>query len=121
MDGELFSRTIEAIYDAAVSFDHWPAALGQLGKVFGANRVALVSRDLATMRGSATGMDPSDQHEYFHVWKDRNVYNTRTPTWRAGEIVTGRQILPVSDLLRSDYYNGFLKPRDSHSLLRISL
>jgi len=121
MDGEIFSRTIEAIYDAAASADRWPVALDQLREAFGCNRVALVNRNLETMQGNAIGMDVSSLGEYFSVWKERNIYNRRTSIWRAGEILTGEQIVPASDLLRSDYYNGFLKPRDSYSLLRISL
>ena len=66
-------------------------------------------------------MDDASRAEYFSVWKERNIYNTHTPTWRTGEIITGQQIVPPADLLRSDYYNGFLKVRDSYSLLRISL
>lgn len=121
MDAETFSRTIETIYDAAVSLDRWPVALSQLGKIFGSHRVAMVDRNLETMQGGAVGMDPSNSCEYFSVWRNHNIYNNRTLSWRAGEIITGEQILPSSDLLFSDYYNGFLKPRDCYHLLRISL
>jgi DNA-binding CsgD family transcriptional regulator len=121
MDGETLSRTIETIYDAAVSSDSWPVALDQLRKLFDCNRAFFVDRNLATMQGNAIGMDDPSRAEYFSVWRERNIYNTRTQTWRTGEIITGQQIVPPADLLRSDYYNGFLKPRDSYSLLRISL
>jgi DNA-binding CsgD family transcriptional regulator len=121
MDAKTFSRMIETIYDAAISFDHWSVALDHLGKMFGSHRVALVERNLKTMKGNAIGMDPADRDEYFNIWKDKNIYNSRTLSWRAGEIVTGQQLLPVSELVRSDYYNKFLKPRDSFYLLRISL
>lgn len=121
MDAATFSQTIEAIYDAAISFDCWPVALDHLGKMFASHRVALVDRNLETMQGTAIGMALADRDEYFNIWKNKNIYNTRTSVWRAGEIITGHQIVPVSELLRSDYYNGFLKPRDSFHLLRISL
>ncbi|HTQ33548.1 MAG TPA: LuxR C-terminal-related transcriptional regulator [Stellaceae bacterium] len=121
MDAETYSRSRDASYDAAVSADGWPGALNLLGKMFASHRVALVDRNLETMHGTAIGMDAADRIEYFDVWRDKNIYNTRTPVWQAGEIITGDKILPVSELLRSDYYNGFLKPRDSFHLLRISL
>lgn len=121
MNGETFSRTIEAIYDAAVSFDRWPAALDQLGIVFGCSGVSLVERDVVTMRGKAVGIDPSSLQEYFSIWNDRNIYNMRTPIWQTGAITTDRELLPKPDLLHSDYYNGFLRPRDMCSLLRITL
>jgi DNA-binding CsgD family transcriptional regulator/PAS domain-containing protein len=121
MDGETFSRTIEAIYDAAASFDCWPTALDQLGKIFECSGVSLVDRDPETMQGRAIGMDPSTLQEYFSTWTNSNIYNVRTPVWQTGAITTDRDILTKSELLRSDYYNGFLKPRDMCSLLRISL
>jgi len=121
MDAETYSRALDAIYDAAVSAGGWPAALDHLGKMFASHRVALVDPNLETMQGTAIGMDAADRSEYFDVWRDKNIYNIRTPIWQAGEIITGDQILSVSELLRSDYYNGFLKPRDSFHLLRISL
>src|SRR5579863_3779857 len=121
MNGENLSPIIETIYDAAASHDCWPDTLSRLGTAFRSNRCALVERNLETMHGSAIGMDPPSRDEYFSVWKERNIYNTRTPIWRAGEIVTGPQIVPISELLRSDYYNDFLRPRDSFHLLRISL
>jgi DNA-binding CsgD family transcriptional regulator len=121
MDGETFSRTIAVIYDAAVSFDCWPRALDQLGMVFGCSEVSLVDRDPVTMQGRAIGIDPFSLQEYFSTWNDRNIYNTRTSAWQVGAITTDREILSKQELLRSDYYNGFLKPRDMCSLLRITL
>jgi len=73
------------------------------------------------MQGNAVGVDLPSLPEYFSVWKERNIYNRRAPIWRAGEIITGPEIVLVSDLLDSDYYNGFSKPRDSFHLLRNSL
>jgi DNA-binding CsgD family transcriptional regulator len=121
MNDEAFSQTIGSIYDAAVSFDRWPGALDQLGKIFGCSGVSLIDRDPETMQGRAIGIDSSSLQEYFSTWKDRNIYNIRTPVWQTGAIITDREILTKSELLRSDYYNGFLKPRDMCSLLRISL
>jgi DNA-binding CsgD family transcriptional regulator/PAS domain-containing protein len=121
MNGEALSRAIETIYDAAISFDRWPAVLDQLSEIFGCSGASLIDRNLDTMQGRAAGIDPASLSEYFGVWNDHNIYNMRTAIWRAGEIVTDRDILSKSELLRSDYYNGFLKPRDMCSLLRISL
>jgi DNA-binding CsgD family transcriptional regulator len=121
MNDLAYSRTIGAIYDAAVSFDRWPTALDQLAQVFGCNAISLVDRDLDTMQGRAVGIDPPSLHEYFGTWNERNIFNIRTSVYETGAIQTDRQILSKSDLLRSDYYNGFLKPRDMYSLLRISL
>ena len=45
----------------------------------------------------------------------------RTLEWRPGAIELDRQIVPKAELLASDYYNGFMKPRDMHAVMRLTL
>ena len=121
MDEPAFSRVLDAIYDAATSFDRWPAALERIGEVFGASYVGLIDRNLNTMEGRAiaVGIDLASQREYFDVWSTHDVLRQWTPAYRAGAVQTDRDILPRTELLRSDYYNGFMKPRDMHAVLRL--
>ena len=123
MDEPAFSRVLDAIYDAATSFDRWPAALERIGEVFGASYVGLIDRNLHTMEGRAiaVGIDLASQREYFDVWSTHDVLRQWTPAYRAGAVQTDRDILPRTELLRSDYYNGFMKPRDMHAVLRFTL
>ena len=123
MDQPAFSRVLDAIYDAATSFDRWPAALERVGEVFGASYVGLIDRNLNTMEGRAVavGIDLASQREYFNVWSTHDVLRQWTPAYRAGAVQTDRDILPRTELLRSDYYNGFMKPRDMHAVLRLTL
>ena len=123
MDEPAFSRVLDAIYDAATSFDRWPAALERIGEVFGASYVGLIDRNLNTMEGRAiaVGIDLASQREYFDVWSTHDVLRQWTPAYRAGAVQTDRDILPRTELLRSDYYNGFMKPRDMHAVLRFTL
>jgi DNA-binding CsgD family transcriptional regulator len=123
MDQPAFSRAIDAIYEAATSFDRWPAALERVGEVFGASYVGLIDRNLNTMEGRATavGIDLASQREYFDLWSTHDVLRQWTPAYRAGAVQTDRDILPRTELLRSDYYNGFMKPRDMHAVLRLTL
>ena len=123
MDQPAFSRVLDAIYDAATSFDRWPAALERVGEVFGASYVGLIDRNLNTMEGRAiaVGIDLASQREYFDVWSTHDVLRQWTPAYRAGAVQTDRDILPRTELLRSDYYNGFMKPRDMHAVLRLTL
>jgi hypothetical protein len=123
MDRPAFSRAIDAIYEAATSFDRWLAALERVGEVFGASYVGLIDRNLNTMEGRATavGIDLASQREYFDLWSTHDVLRQWTPAYRAGAVQTDRDILPRTELLRSDYYNGFMKPRDMHAVLRLTL
>jgi DNA-binding CsgD family transcriptional regulator/PAS domain-containing protein len=123
MDEPAFSRVLDTIYDAATSFDRWPAALERIGKLFGASYVGLIDRNLNTMEGRAitVGIDLPSQREYFEVWSTHDVLRQWTPAYRAGAVQTDRDILPRTELLRSDYYNGFMKPRDLGAFLRFTL
>ena len=123
MNEPAFSRVLDAIYDAATSFDRWPAALERIGEMFGASYVGLIDRNLNTMEGRAiaVGIDLASQREYFDVWSTHDVLRQWTPAYRAGAVQTDRDILPRTELLRSDYYNGFMKPRDMHAVLRFTL
>lgn len=123
MDATLFDQTIGAIYDIALAPGGWQGALDRLGQLFRANIVTVIERDLVTMNGRAVaiGVDEASQREYFDVWRDRNVFVQRTHSWNLGEVVTDQDLLSKDELRRSDYFNGFLKPRDMNALLRISL
>ena len=123
MEETAFSQTLDAIYDAATSFERWPTALERLGQVFSCGSVALIDRNLRTMQGrvTTTGIDSASQREFLEVWSARDILRQKTKTWRPGAIETDHQILPRSELLASDYYNGFMKPRDMRAVMRLTL
>jgi DNA-binding CsgD family transcriptional regulator len=123
MDEADFSEIIDGIYDAATTYSLWQEAMDRLGRVFGCCCVSLIERDLTTMKGRATavGVDLDSQREFFDVWGKRNILVHRTRAWRAGRIETDLDLMPKDDLLRSDYYNGFMKPRDMHAIMRLTL
>lgn len=118
-----FSGALDAVYDAATSFDRWPVALGHFARAFDCSFVGLIHRDLRTMEGRAValGIDAAGQREYFDLWSQHDIIMQRTAVYRAGAVETDYDILPRDELLRSDYYNGFLKPHDMHAYLRITL
>jgi DNA-binding CsgD family transcriptional regulator/PAS domain-containing protein len=117
------AQTLDGIYEAAVDYGRWPGALQRLGDNFDCTVVSLIERNMRNWqsRGAASGIDLEGQREYFAVWDARNIFVQRTKSWRAGAIEIDRQIMPQADILASDYYNGFLKPRDMHNLLRLAL
>lgn len=123
MDETAFSRVLDAVYDAAAEPERWTLALGRIAEALDCSYAGLIDRNLHTMEGRAiaVGVDLASQREYFEVWSRRDVLKQWTPAWRAGAVETDRQILPRGDLLNSDYYNGFMKPRDMHAVMRITL
>lgn len=123
MDEKSFSGILDAIYDAATSLDRWPIALNRIGQAFGCSYVGLLDRNLRTMEGraSAVGIDLTGQREYFETWSKHDLLRLWTRTFRPGAVETDRQIVPHSIMLRSDYYNCFMKPYDMHTTLRMTL
>lgn len=123
MDEPSFSLILDAVYDAATTFERWPVALDRIGQAFGCSYVGLIDRNLRTMEGraSAVGIDLPGQREYFEVWSKHDLLRLWTRAYRPGVVETDREILPRPHLLRSDYYNCFLKPRDMHTVMRITL
>lgn len=123
MDEPAFSHALDAVYAAATSFDRWPAALAHFERTFDCSYVGLIQRNLRTMEGRAValGIDAAGQRDYFNYWSKHDIFMQKTSVFRPGAVETDRDLLPRAELLRSDYYNGFHKPRDMHAYLRITL
>jgi DNA-binding CsgD family transcriptional regulator len=123
MEESTFSELLDAIYDASTAFERWPIALNRLGQAFDCSYVGLIDRNLRTMKGraAAVGIDLAGQREYFEVWSRHDILRQRTAAYRPGIVETDQDIMPRSHLLRSDYYNGFMKPHDMHAYMRTTL
>jgi DNA-binding CsgD family transcriptional regulator len=117
------SGILDAVYDSAVFPERWPQALDKLGHAFGCRCVALIERNLRTLEAkvATSGVDTSSQYEFLDVWSSRDLVRLRTRSWQPGAVELDRQIVPKSELLASDYYNGFMKPRDMHAVMRLTL
>ena len=114
---------LDGVYAAGTAPERWPAALAQIGQYFNCSCVSLLEKNLRTGQGRASqwGIDPSGAREYLTYWLPRNEFHRRTRVWQSGHVETDRMILPKAELLRTDYYNGFLKPFEIHAMLRVPL
>jgi DNA-binding CsgD family transcriptional regulator/PAS domain-containing protein len=123
MDADSFSGVLDAVYAAAASYERWPLAVEKLADAFHCEGIALIDRNLSTMEGRVItkGFDRGSQQEFLAVWSARDVIRQKTRTWQSGAVETDKQILPRSELVSSDFYNGFLKPRDMNSAVRFTL
>jgi len=123
MDAAEVSGILDAVYESAVFPDRWPQALEKLGQAFDCTCVALIDRNLRSLeaRVDTSGVDASSQREFLDVWSSRDLVRLRTRQWVPGAIEVDQQIVPKSELLASDYYNGFMKPRDMHTVMRLTL
>jgi len=123
MNETLFASAVDAIYDAAVTPELWDVALERLGGIFGCKIATLIDRNIRTSQGHgvAVGVDAASQIEFFAVWGKRNPFVQALRRVKPNAIDTDRDILPRSALVMSDYYNGFMRQRDMHALLRFTL
>ena len=123
MDAAEVPGILDAVYKSALFPGHWPHALDQLGQAFDCTSVALIDRNLRTLEGrvSASGVDASSQREFLDLWSARDIVRLRTRSWRPGAIELDHHIVPRPELLASDYYNGFMKPRDMRTVMRLTL
>ena len=123
MDAAEVSEILDTVYDSAVFAERWPQALDKLQQAFDCTCVALIDRNLRTLeaRVDTSGVDASSQREFLDFWSARDPVRQRTRSWRPGAIDLDHQIVPRAEILASDYYNGFMKPRDMHALMRLTL
>ena len=123
MNEKLFASALDAIYDAAASPDLWNLALHRLSGFFGCTVATLIDRNIKTShgRGVAVGVDAVSQVEFFSVWGARNPFVQALGQVKPNAIDTDQDILPKQKLMMSDYYNGFMRQHDMHSLLRFTL
>lgn len=115
---------IHAAYAAALEPQGWSDLLRRLADMFDCHFADLFARrdDYAAFGGVALGLDVADYEDQFlGIWVKRNVWGQRRPPRFSGEIVTTRDMVGKSELLRTEMYNDYLAPRDLHEGLRLAL
>ncbi len=118
------SQVITTAYETAMLPERWPDLLQQLGTMFRSPFADIFSRtaDRSRYHGVAIGLDRNDyQDQFLGIWMKRNVWAAKRPVTLAGEVVTTRDIMPRTELLRSEMYAEYLAPRDLHEGLRLSV
>lgn len=124
MDDTLVARLLDDIYAAAVDPARVPAMLHGMAGALRSHFADLYTRtdDYSHHYGVAVGLDEADyQGEFLGVWSRRNVWGKKHPVRVAGEIVTTRQMVTRHELLQSEMYNEYLRPRGLHEGLRLAL
>jgi DNA-binding CsgD family transcriptional regulator len=106
--------TIARIYDAAMDPSLWPNVLNQIAHDVMGNQGAIMVHDFDTARGSITvnvGIDPSWQRGYDEYYCMRNVWVAASLKQQPGTAFTSEQLLGTKDLIRTEFYNDFLRPQ----------
>lgn len=100
------------------------AALGglleRLRQDFGCSAAALISHDFAHRRGIwcfDSGVDPSIRRSYAEYFAERNPWLGISIIYQTGRVHLGSEIIADSDLVRTEFYDGFLRRFDAHHRL----
>jgi len=129
MDDRQIGGLLDLAYGAALDAALWPGFLTAFADVVRAESSALVWQDQRTRQGRGLGarLDPAVLPIYF------NAFATRHPSqrWRHDprerlrhfipHVVADDEAMPKAELMRTDFYNDFMRPFDLHSVLRAGL
>jgi DNA-binding CsgD family transcriptional regulator/PAS domain-containing protein len=116
---QAFDRLLTALYSAPARPEMWNLFLKELATVSGVNKAALIAHDipkndhrmLATLGACIKDKDHIRRYEdvycRFDQWTVRFLQSTEI-----GKVVQGEEIWPGRELLKSTFYNEFLKEVD---------
>jgi len=109
-----FQKVLDAIYEAATDPALWPGFLEQFNDATDSSVTTLHLHDLNSSVvdpfGGAVGCDEQLQREYIEYYASRNVYMERCPPlMRTGFVGVGAQAMPLSEVKRTEYFNGWLR------------
>jgi DNA-binding CsgD family transcriptional regulator/PAS domain-containing protein len=127
MDTKGDARGVEIVHlahHAAADPALWTMVTAQLRDALRAPLVALVEHDLASQRGRishATGIDESFRALYASRFAAQNAWLRAGARLEAGQVLTGAELMPNWELIRTDFYYRWLRPQHAfHCLLAIA-
>lgn len=125
---EALGELVELVYDAAVETELWTSVIERLADLMGGAGGALVEQNQRD--GSGQGIfaraDPAAVRDYFAYPYDKQALLRVEDAaafmrrWRP-IILTDEDWLPKSELVRTAYYDDFLRRVDAHSVLTVRL
>lgn len=116
------------IYDAAIQPDLWAGALERFADLIGGHSVWLSQLSIEDGRGGGViaRIDPTMPDVYQAHYRMINpLHNVSDPkeylrTWKP-RILTDEDWMPKEELLKSEYYNDFMRPQNMHAVLIVRL
>ena len=110
---------VDQLYEAAAG-GGWQSFLGSLAGALQGVIPALYVHDAATRQptlATAVDLDPTWAAAYDDYYIDRDLRRRKIWTLPAREVFVGSSLVPDEELLRSEFYNDFLRPQGYFHLL----
>lgn len=116
-------QLLDLIYEAAIEPDRWAAVGERFADMVGGGEAALTFRNDATGGGAgiASRMCASELEPVWGYFAKRNPLMKITDLPARPRVLTDEEKLPKSELMRTEYYNEFLRRNEMHSLLMARL
>jgi DNA-binding CsgD family transcriptional regulator len=121
MNETQYDDLIGKIYDAAVMPELWEVFLEQLSDVIESNGTVIYLVDFSsravTCRNDelsfiqAVRTDPESVVSYDRYYSKLNVWFDNSKDLAEGKIITTDQLLPAQELVKTEWYNDWLKPQ----------
>ncbi len=114
------SKCIGCIYNAALNSRQWQSVLEALQTSLNASAVAWIDYDFASKSGwifHSVGHDPGYIRRYSTEYASSNPWMQQEAFYKEGQVSIGQEILPDKELVKTKFYNEWLKPQ--HFFYRI--
>jgi DNA-binding CsgD family transcriptional regulator/PAS domain-containing protein len=116
---------IDLAYQAALEPGLWPSVLAATAEGFQASRALILYGGSSSNSIVASRADEPLTDTYFSEFKVINpiqqVLDSRWGSRARPPAYSDQDLVPRPDLVRSDFYDGFLRPADMHSILMLPL
>jgi hypothetical protein len=114
--GKVLLDLIRLAYESAADPHLWSSFLEQYAEAVKASAAAFIVQDLRNHSGSAAakvGYDSFWERRYAEYYGSINVWTRRAPLgFERGKILLSQEWLSEPDLVKTEFYNDFLKPQD---------
>lgn len=117
-------RLIDLVYAALLGEASWQAFLDELHTLLPNGKAVLFYHDPRTSAGAlrlTAEIEPSLSAQYEAYYSRINPWMKSAVTRQIGRVVAADAMLPRSELIRTEYYNDYLRPRDVHTGIGVTL
>jgi DNA-binding NarL/FixJ family response regulator len=118
-----FSELVEALYDAALEGNLWPAALRELTRFTHGCAVGLVTKD-ATRKGGLVHHQYGSDHLYLELYRDRYWRFDPLATllyYAPNQVVTVADVMSVGEFEDGPFYQDWVRPQGYRDAVHLVL
>ncbi len=109
---EALPKLLTTLYAAPTQPELWNRFLEELTQFLGLPAAAILHQDLGREHygfSAAVGVDPEAQLLYEKHYGSMDVWRPKFLAKREGELVLGESLYPTEQLVKTEYYNGFVR------------